>query len=600
MSRANVPGAGPDGLGGGRPRRGRGRLRLRAALTAGAAAVMLLGACTALPEAGDPAPFEVTVPTVDPLDLSAEGPAAGSTPKTLVGDFLRACAAGASDDFATARQYLTSDAADAWRPDARVEVFATDTAPEYATDPETAPSGTTSTPEGSAPPGAEPSTVTVAVTAQAVATLDDRGIFTRADSGSVIRHDFVLEQVDGEWRIHDLEDGVVVSQASFTTAYQQVDLFFPAVSGDELIPDPRWYPARRLATYLLTGLVDGPSDAIAPAVRTAVPAGASLPSQTVVITDKVAQVDLLGAYPADPESQSLLAWQVTRTLTQASTVSTVDLTVSGTQIDTTDVPQGPTYLTDSAIAVSDDGLVQVTGSAIGQAVVPVAQLGDDPRQPASGPVASPVVAWLGGAGATALDTATGQRAELAAPDALWPSVDRLGWVWVGSSVADAGIQVFSVAGETVQLEPPFQDGSTVRALRISLDGARAVLLRESGGISSVWVAPVLRDDRGQPTGLGQPTAISGVGSGVSDVTWAGRTTLVALRATAAGSGMEMAVVPLRGFITTLGVPEGAQWISAGSAPTSVYLTTEDGQIYQRSGSVWQSAGSQTRDLRFPG
>ena len=53
--------------------------------------------------------------------------------------------------------------------------------------------------------------------------------------------------------------------------------------------DPRWYPSRRLASHLLAGLVAGPSPALDPVVANAIPAGATLPSHGVEVSDGVAR-----------------------------------------------------------------------------------------------------------------------------------------------------------------------------------------------------------------------------------------------------------------------------------------------------------------------
>jgi len=560
------------------------------ALAAGAG----LGACTALPDAGSPQPFDVTVPNTVPLDLSADGPAAGSSPQSLVRDFLLACAAGTSDDFATARRFLTDDAARTWHPETLLQVYATDSSPSY--------SGGTGDADGQSASG---TSTTVRLTAAAVATVDDTGILTRAAGDATIVRDFTMVLQDGEWRIDGLDDGVVLSESSFTSAFQDVDLYFPATTGDALVADPRWYPARRLATHLVTGLLGGPSEAIAAAVTSAVPEGATLPSQGVAITDRVARVELAAAFPVDESLQRLLAWQVSATLTQASTVTAVELSVSGTDIDVSDLPIGPVYALDSAIGVAsgepdaDAGaLVLVSGSTITHQLVPPGQAGEDARDPAVSPTSDQTLAWLGGDGMS-VSVPDGARVDVPVDGPTVPSVDRWGWAWTVSS-ATRQVVAATAHGGSVTLDPPFPDGSTVEDLRISPDGARAAVLRVSGGARSVWIAPIARDASGSPREIGDLTEVTGLAGNVTDVSWAGRTTLVVLRQTSAGSGAEVVTVPLGGFLTALAAPSDAAGLTGGAGPTNVYVTLSDDRILSRSGSVWQPVAAPVREIRFPG
>lgn len=606
-------------------KQGRGRHRLPGALAAmGISAALALGlaGCSALPDSGSPQPFDVSVPTSDPLDLSADGPAKGSSPQALVKDFLLACAAGTTDDFATARQFLTDAASRSWHPETLVQVYATDTSPSFSGGGDADPDGGEGDGESTSAPEATPgAALTVTLTAAAVATVDDQGILTRADADARIVHEFALTAEDGEWRINALDDGVVLSETSFTSAYQQADLYFPSTTGDALVADPRWYPARRLATYLLAGLLGGPSEEIAPAVSSAIPEGATLPSQGVAITDHVAHVDLAATFPADDAAERLLAWQIQATLTQASTVSTVDLSVSGTGIDVDDLPAGPEYALDSAVALSEDGLVRVTGTSVAQTVVPRGELGENPRDPAIAPISGSTIAWLNADGLAVLSGTSGARTDHAVESPTAPSVDRWGWVWTASSAAGGAILVAGADGEDLTLDAPFRDSSAVEALRVSPDGARLAMLRVSGGTRSVWVAAIGRDAAGKPTSVGTPVAVSGLSVGIADVSWAGRTTVVALRDAGASSGAgpaagggsgggagggsasasELATVPLGGFLTTLAFPSGkAERLTGGAASTNVYVTTSDGQVYARSGSVWQSVGGDLAGLRYPG
>ena len=90
------------------------RAALLAALGLGGAGALC--ACAQLPRDGEVRQSDVVVAEEDALMQSAAGPEVGASPKEIVEGFLRACAAGYSDGFVTARSFLTKAATDSWNP----------------------------------------------------------------------------------------------------------------------------------------------------------------------------------------------------------------------------------------------------------------------------------------------------------------------------------------------------------------------------------------------------------------------------------------------------------------------------------------------------
>lgn len=562
-----------------RPRRCGGPHRSVVAACAAVVTALLLGACTSLPEAGAPQPFDVSVPVNDPVGLAASGPSKGADPEDLVAEFLLAAAAGPTDDFATARLFLTESEGSSWDPTAQVQVYSTDSTPSITV-------------------GGDTSGTDVTVTAPAVATVGADGVMDRPASGASVTGQFRVTQVDGEWRISGLDDGVIVSESSFAASYRLVNLYFPSSDGQVLVADPRWYPTKRLATHLLTGLVAGPDESVAPAVLSAMPEGASVPSQGIDISDQVAHVDLEGFAPASVEQQRLLAWQVSATLTQATAVSSVDLEVSGTTIPMADLPTGPVYRMESAVVSNADGFSTLTGTSL-RPLLTRTVIGQDATRPAISPAGESVVGWVSGAGVTARRVADGAEATQEVSSPTWPSVDRLGWVWTApSKEAGAAWTVLSADGQTASLASPFTDSSTPEALRVSPDGSRVVIVRRIGDELGVWVAPVRRDSAGVPEAVGTAVAVPGLDEGVLDVSWAGSSTIVALHHTQ--SGTELVVVPLGGWPTTLSAPSASRHVTAGATSASVQVQTSDGSVLSRSGSVWQPVTAEIQEIEFPG
>ncbi|MBX4289079.1 hypothetical protein K4G89_23025, partial [Mycobacterium tuberculosis] len=73
-----------------------------------------------------------------------------------------------------------------------------------------------------------------------------------------------MVKVDGEWRIAELPDGVVMDITAFTKSYRRYVLYFADPSGNTAVPDLRWLsvPKNQLTQRLLSLLSEGPHGAI--------------------------------------------------------------------------------------------------------------------------------------------------------------------------------------------------------------------------------------------------------------------------------------------------------------------------------------------------
>lgn len=552
------------------------RLRLVGAACALAASLGLVG-CTSLPEASAPAPFDVSVPDSGPLELSADGPSEDSDPATLVSDFLLACAAGANDDFATARLFLTSASAQKWNPGKQVLVYDTATRPSVSVE------------------GGESGSATATVTASAIASVDETGVLTRADASS-ISQSLALVKEGGQWRIDAPEDAFIVSEASFTASYERADLYFPAATGDALVADPRWYPSRRLSTHLLAGLVAGPRPALESAATNAIPGGTSIPSQGLEISDRVAKVVLNAAVPAEGQPRSLLVWEIGRTLAQDPGISSVDVRVSGVDLSGVVAPTGPDYSLDTRVGMSAGAI----GTISAMKVVPF-DLAEDPADSALAPTMSPVshslVAWReGGSLVLSAVGAEGTRATVEVGAVGAPSIDRFGWAW---SPASSRILALAANGDLAEVRFSGEDFARASRIAISPDGARALVLADG----SAWIATVERDANGRPQTLSHAEAVAGVGARIRDVSWSGDDAFVLIRPKTAdegGAGTELVEVELGGLVSTSGAPDGVVEVSAGSSAENICARTDAGSVHCRSGALWQDMPADFLGIRFPG
>ena len=95
-------------------------------------------------------------------------------------------------------------------------------------------------------------------------------------------------------------------------------------------------------------------------------------------------------------------------------------------------------------------------------------------------------------------------------------------------------------------------------------------------------------------------------TGVDDVSWAGRSTVVAVRQGGLRAGndqvdeVSLVTVPVGGFPSVLALPTGTQRLSAGSSSATMVIRGKDGNYQVRSGALWQSLEGNLRDVNFPG
>lgn len=538
------------------------------------AACLALAGCTSLPTSSAPAPFDVSAKDGSGIQFSAEGPSADADAATLVNDFLLACAAGPQDDYATARLFLSAASARSWQPETEILVYDTDTAPSVTAGSETA------------------TQVDVTVAVLGVASVDASGVLTRVAASTVSRT-FTLVREEGQWRINNPENMVLMSRASFTASFSLANLYFPTAEGGDLVADPRWYPSRRLASHLLAGLVEGPRQSLAPVTANAIPAGTTVPSQGLDVADGVARVELNAVMPSSESARTTLAWELVRTLTQVADVLRVNASLSGDVLDMQAIPVPPTYSLDTLVGAGPGGIGLVSSSSVTELAAVT-----DASNPTVSPVDSSLVAWSGSDGVYAQRGGT-TVAFLPGHAPLGPSVDRFGWVWgpaTASSVSVGGgvDGAFSVSVES-------ESAGQIRAVRISPDGTRALVLR--GSDASAWVGIVERGASGRPLAIRSLEEIPLEHGSVVDVSWTTSTGL-ALVVRPTGEDDQLVTMPLGGLPSSVSLPIRVTSMSAGGSSSAVVITGTDAtgreQVLIRSGALWQNAPDTLTSARYAG
>lgn len=546
--------------------------------------VLLMSAagCARVPTSGPVVPVEQPV-TQEGSNTFVRAlprpPRPGMTTVELVQGFLDA-ASGFEDDHAVARMYLTARMAQRWRPDVGVRVYGNDTGTLVQDGPSS-----------------------VRFDAQQVGRVSSERQYIPDPAGTSLTSGFQLEQVDGQWRIADVEQGLLLSRAAAERSYRVFRTYFVARPGGILTPNPVLFTSsvQDVAAELIRALLQGPSSWIEPTVLSAFPDQTQLKSLT--ITDGVASVDLSGPLqPLNELARQQLSAQVVWTLRQIAGIKAVIITVDGQILDVPGVE--PVQPRTAWPEYNPDGLkpeaswyFQRQGAVltVNKAGIPVPVAGAAGRGiPA---ITDPLigldleaVAATNAAGQTltsTIDSGTEWGTAPTTDRTAGGSWDRTGLLWLADGAS--GAQTVTVLGPTqiaVARRP-------VRSVQISRDGTRALVI---AGPSRSAVAYVMRVEREGSPRLVRPRII------VSDPVRAGvwqAADRVALLVKPPGQPAQVAAVDLGLFsVQMLGGPPRARTLAA--APERPLLSgTADGRIWGFNGAIWspQTTGSQPR---YPG
>jgi hypothetical protein len=555
-------------------------------------AALLLAGCTGVPS--DSAPLVVR--TVDRSD--PEGPQpnttphAGSQPRDIVTDFLAAGGA-AEAGHSQSRQFLTNAAARKWQ-DSTVTVLD-----------ETTVGVPTITGQGA----------TVEVYGRRVGQLDATGAYSPSLKGTGFgdreRFTFQLTEVDGQWRIDELQSGVLIRQPDFTRSYEARSLYFFDSTETTLVPDLRYcaLTGQALATWLLGAMLAGPRPELAQAVVNEAPDQVGRP--TVVDSDPIV-VEMPGISQLDSKGRDRLAAQLAYTLSQVRFVpgAQFKLTDTGRAV-TIPAAHGPNFTTVTFSSANPDSVAPGVqpyflrdGAVIdGIENKPVAGLLGQPgrfltsvalRRNDAGDLLAAAVAGnvLQLGSATKLSRVKLPGGVLSRPE--WRPHGGDVWIGVGTKGAIYRIGTGGVA-QPVSITSPVGGlpPGQVLALRFSPDGVRlAAVVRAAGGTTTrAWIGSVVTS--GSDVRIDSFAPLTPARVVVSDVAWADATKLLMV-ARAPNDETRIWQVLSDGStlppLTDLGLP---------GAPTSIAAAPQQPPLVSASESIWTQARGGSW-ISFPG
>lgn len=487
-------------------------------------ASLLAAGCVSVPTEGPvveglPEGAAVAPPNVSVL---AGGPRPGDEPEAIVEGFLSAMASY-EPGYPTAREYLTPDASARWSPESQIAVYGAG--------------------EGSR--NVSPTDDGVKIALRLDARVAEDGSYTAAEPGARLVLDLTFAQVDGEWRIDSPPDGLVMTSFDFNREFSAYISYFFDPAYEVLVPDLTYLPVRgNLPTLLVQELIDGPTQWLDPAVRSAIDPGVTLTGGSVVQAGPVAQVDLSAQVAlASAEQRDRIAAQLAWTLRQAPGVTEVALLADGRPVP---LPSSSTGVVSAEeFAYYDPAAVPAGDLLFAIANRGVVQVRDDEAVPVPGPLGdggqyrSVAVSLTGTrAAAVGVDGSSVTRAGLSdnseanrydvGTDLATPSFDRSGQMWlVDRREASSQVLVQQGADQPVPVDAGALSDVRVERLALAPDGVRAAAVYGSEGERRLLLALVLaRPDSSVSLGqvldvpLGEVEAI--------DVAWASATALALL------------------------------------------------------------------------
>jgi Lipoprotein LpqB beta-propeller domain/Sporulation and spore germination len=523
------------------------------------------------------------------VDYTPSGPLPGSTPGVLVDHFLTSMTATPLNTV-VAREFLTSGSSRAWVPERGTVIYGTQ--------------------QLVSEPGGR-----VSLRLRDVVELDARGTW-RGDPTRGRGHDYRLRLVkeDGEWRISNPPDRLMIPRTHFDTEYQQFLLYFLDTTATVLVPEPVYVPRGRQApTLLLASLLRGPDPALRRSERTSLPRGTALDGISVPVSrDGTAEVPLNSrALDVDGRQQDLVFAQIAWTLGQVPGVQRVRVTVGGTPIDP---PGSAEDVSVDAFSQFDPSVGYASTALFGSRDRRVVSLEGSGEDAISGPsgvlplglrsiavdLLAQRVAGVSADGRSVLesdrDGVPGRVATLAdvrtvyagGTDVLRPAYDVYGQLWVLDRTRPGARLSVVRAGTARQVPAPGVSGRDVRRFVLSRDGTRLVVQVRRGGTDRLLLARVRRDTKGRVTGLGaaRPLAVEGSAAPIVDIGWRSPAGLAVLTAPSPGTS-QVLVVKVDGSSTSPDLGSGIEpfrgravrLVASPAAGTPLLLGTVDGRLW---------------------
>ncbi|MGD8216246.1 LpqB family beta-propeller domain-containing protein [Aestuariimicrobium sp. Y1814] len=540
------------------------------------------------------------------VEIDPQPPEPGADPERILAGFLAAMSTGEAN-FASARLYLTPSAQKVWNPDSGTTIYQSENSKPVTTD------------------------TSASLNVPVVGRLDAEGRYSASQDQLV--HDFAMAEVEGEWRIANPPDGLLIARYVFDRYYYPLQVTFLTADGGRYVQEPVYLHVGELTpTAAVKALLAGPSPWLAPAVTSAIPGDTRLSVNAVTVTDGIAEVSLTDQIlPLADVQRIQLAAQIAATLARFDQVDGIRVRMNGQpwQIPGQD-PDGVVTVasfpqfrllddqTDSAVYAVQDGLMGVIESDDERRFRPLGGAfgaggwGDEPGQFALHRSAD----WIGmvnrqrtalylGAPEGAAVTQVHTGVDLVRPQVM---PDRSTWT-IDHASGQPTLVVVSAGGTVTQVGLPDLAGRTVLSFRVSPDRTRIALVVRQGENIQLGMMRVRGTDSLVVDGwrVLQVTSSSGPLTATRDVAWSDTESLLLVAATDSTSAFN--VYRVRGdgaSVENLGpAGGGGQPTMITAFPrrvgTSAGFLSDAGEVYRLEGVYrWQRLAGELTALSLAG
>ena len=545
------------------------------------AVVLATAACARLPVSGDikTGPNVESGLETDKLYYSPAGPDSGATQEEIVLGFLNA-GTGPQNDYAVAKSYLSNTFVGDWDPNNEVLIQDGNPRVTLALD--------------------DSATVVVPVTAK----INSRGEYQAMPTGSTETVRIKMRKELGEWRITSAPNLISVIRPVFDVVFKAYALYFFDNQAKQLVPDVRWFPSRAsTSTRLVTALLGGPSDWLTGAVKSAIPSGTKLSLSTVTVADGIATVDLSSkALEASADERRQMQMQIKETLIQLNSVYSVNVTVQRSTLESNPWNlANPRSQIVNPIALIDGELVHLDNAGATKLAGSNNLLNQlETRDFATNAQEKTVlVTTKDGIYRTELGKVIQEpRLLIKGTGYLSPILDTDGYSWLVPKSGNRQILVFDPDGKIVPFANGWLANTDRQSFSISGEGSRIVVAAGTEETSRVYVSSVIRDELGNPIGVGLPIKPAGEAKAQS-VTWLDNIRIGVLGHLTEGYAQPLVVMVGGAARSLTAIRDGAQIVGSGQA-AAVFILDSAGVMYQFRGSNWSLVATKVKALHFPG
>ncbi len=533
------------------------------------AVIAVLAGCVGIPTSGSVQTGPVIGAQLSPgFVVLPSGPQPGATKEQILNGFMQAVR-GPQNDYAIAREFLSTALATQWNPDASalIRTSAAVTTASVSSD-----------------------TLSYDVTSKAYVDLTGRYIEQDAATQSL---QFGFTKENGQWRISQAADGIVLSQTSFNVGFTEQALFFFDPSSSYLIPDARWFPSRAtVSVRIARALLAGPSAWLQQGVvSTAFPVATTLGPRTIQVLGGTAIVDLSQeALAATPQNRDRMRQQLLATLAPTLGVSTVTMTVGGIALAAPEASSPGAVVNPSvenAVLVgtktdfgfaADGGVTPIDRvSAIVTAAGATAATLSADRQYAAFRASDGRV-FVAGAAASGPGRPLDSRGSLAAP-----TIDPFRFVWSAQAASAASIITVDFDGTEHPLQSGLPATARIVSMALSRDGTRMLLYLATPNGPELRISGIIRGAANLPIRLGDPLTLSAPSGQPIGAAWVDDRTVATV--STGSTGADVTVFRVGGPSAPLGQLPDAVAVTGGNGGT------EGLRVLRASGEIWRPQGS---------